>query len=60
MQRAWDSAAQILGFVAMVLIWFPGGTVFMAVMVPGWKLDGLDWVLSVVMPGYGLIRGLIG
>jgi hypothetical protein len=36
---------------------FPGGTIFMAMMCRSRRLDGWDWVLSVVIPFYGLFKG---
>lgn len=44
--------------ILFVLVYFPGGTIFMASMCNNSRLDGWDWVLSVVIPGYGLARGL--
>lgn len=43
--------------VLFLLMQFPGGTIFMAVACPNRRLDGWDWVLSVIVPAYGLIRG---
>ena len=48
-----------LGFVGLILLFnFPGGTIFMALMCKSWRLDGWDWVLSVVIPGYGMLKGI--
>ena len=46
--------------ILYLLTCFPGGTIFMAIMVPNRELTGLDWVLSVILPGFGLIKGLFG
>lgn len=35
---------------------FPGGTILMAVSCSSRKLDGWDWVLSVIVPFYGIIK----
>jgi len=55
------SLGSILGgsafLILFILMQFPGGTVFMAIACPNQRLDGLDWVLSVVIPAYGLIQG---
>ena len=48
-----------LGFLSLILIFnFPGGTIFMALMCKSWRLDGWDWVLSVIIPGYGMLKGI--
>jgi hypothetical protein len=49
---------------AFALIWialevlaaFPGGTIFMAAMCSSKRLDGWDWVFSVIVPFYGMIK----
>jgi hypothetical protein len=55
-----DSLGGLLGCLGYLLLGFPGGTIFMAIMVPSKDLGGLEWVLSVIIPGFGLVRGLIG
>lgn len=45
-------------FVLFLLIYFPGGTIFMAMRCNSHRLDGWDWVLSVIIPAYGLLKGL--
>jgi len=37
---------------------FPGGTITMALSCSGHRLSGWDWVLSVVIPFYGLIKAV--
>jgi hypothetical protein len=37
---------------------FPGGTVTMALSCNARRLDGWDWVLSVIIPFYGLIKAI--
>lgn len=44
--------------LVFALIYFPGGTILMAVVCNSRRLDGWDWVLSVVIPAYGLIKAL--
>lgn len=39
---------------------FPGGTIFMAVSCNSRHLSGWDWVLSVIIPFFGLFKGAIG
>jgi hypothetical protein len=41
-----------------LLVNFPGGTIFMALSCSARRLDGWDWVLSVIVPAYGLFKGL--
>lgn len=49
----------IVGFYAFFLIvYFPGGTIFMALSCNSRHLDGWDWVLSVIIPAYGLFKSL--
>jgi len=45
----------ILGIIFM-LGQFPGGTILMALRCDSHRLNGWDWVLSVVIPFYGLIK----
>ena len=49
-----DSAAGLAVTALFLIIYFPGGTIFMALMCNTSKLDGWDWVLSVIIPGYGI------
>lgn len=37
---------------------FPGGTIIMALSCSKHNLDGWDWVLSVVVPFYGVMKAL--
>ncbi len=37
---------------------FPGGTIVMALSCQSKRLDGWDWVLSVVIPFFGLFKAL--
>lgn len=51
-----------LGTAALLLflvIYFPGGTILMALSCDSRRLDGWDWVLSVIIPGYGLAKSLL-
>jgi len=48
--------AGAIGFWIM-LLWFPGSTIWMWSSCGQRRLDGWDWVLSVAIPGYGLVRG---
>jgi hypothetical protein len=57
MKQFFETSMGIAFVLLFLLIYFPGGTIFMAVMCPSQRLDGLDWVLSVIIPGFGLIRG---
>ena len=60
LEEAGNAFAGLGCLVLYILIGFPGGTIFMAIMVPNKELSGLDWVLSVIIPGFGLIKGLLG
>ena len=42
-----------------LLAYFPGGTIAMALSCSGRKLDGWDWILSVFIPFYGLIKAVL-
>ncbi len=35
---------------------FPGGTIIMALSCRKWDVDGWDWVLSVFIPMYGVLK----
>jgi len=58
MEKLLASVGGIAFLVVVSLIWFPGGTIFMALICKSRSLDGLDWVLSVVIPAFGLVSGL--
>jgi hypothetical protein len=47
-----------LFWICYMLVTFPGGTILMAVSCDSNKLDGWDWVLSVVVPFYGIIKAI--
>jgi hypothetical protein len=52
---------QISGvFLAIIFMLgqFPGGTILMALRCDSHRLNGWDWVLSVVIPFYGLFKAL--
>lgn len=42
-----------------LLLLFPGGTITMALACKARDLDGWDWVLSVIIPAYGLISAIM-
>lgn len=48
----------LVGIIVYLLTSFPGGTLVMAGACGSHKLSGIDWVLSVIIPAYGVIRGL--
>ena len=52
------SAAGITMFLFFALFSFPGGTIMMAMSCDSRNLDGWDWVLSVVVPGFGLFKSI--
>ena len=45
-------------FLAFAFISFPGGAILMALACNSRRLDGWDWVLSVIIPAYGLMKVL--
>ena len=45
-------------FVLFLLIYFPGGTILMATTCNARSLGGWDWVLSVIIPAFGLLKSL--
>jgi len=45
-------------FIIFFFLQFPGGTIFMALACDTDKLDGWDWVLSVVIPAFGVLTGM--
>ena len=49
--------ALIFGFI-FLLGQFPGGTIVMALSCRSSRLDGWDWVLSVIIPFYGIFKSL--
>lgn len=58
MDRLFQTGLSGALFVAFLLIYFPGGTILMAMVCNSRRLDGWDWVLSVVVPAYGLMKVL--
>lgn len=45
-----------LFFAAYLVSGFPGGTIAMAVMRNSSELHPLDWLASVVIPFYGILK----
>jgi hypothetical protein len=58
-KQAFESAAGVAIFLLFLVVYFPGGTIMMALSCDSRKLDGWDWVLSVIIPGYGLFKSLL-
>lgn len=58
MERLFQSGLSVMLFVFFLVIYFPGGTILMAMACNSRRLDGWDWVLSVVVPAYGLLKVL--
>lgn len=50
----------IILFIICILTYFPGGTIFMSIRCHSRDLSGWDWVLSVIVPLYGVIKGIFG
>jgi len=55
-QNLLGTAAGLFFIIIFVLAQFPGGTILMAVRCNTDRLDGWDWVLSVIFPGFGLFK----
>lgn len=55
---AMASTGTVVFFVFFLALQFPGGTIIMALACNSRRLDGWDWVLSVIIPGYGLFTAL--
>jgi len=53
-----DGAMKVLFIAFFTVIYFPGGTILMAVSCDARRLDGWDWVLSVVIPAYGFLKSI--
>lgn len=54
MNNVFQSMASLALFCVMLVAYFPGGTILMAMICSSHRLDGWDWVLSVILPFYGL------
>ncbi len=46
-------------FALSLVAYFPGGTILMAMRCHSYRLDGWDWVLSVIVPFYGLFKAFV-
>ena len=56
-----NTSSTVVGLVLGAIFFlgqFPGGTIFMSISCGTNKLDGGDWVLSVIIPFYGMARGI--
>ncbi len=58
MKNLFDSLGSILFLGVFLLGYFPGGTIVMALSCRSSRLDGWDWVLSVIIPFYGVSKAL--
>ncbi len=45
-----------LFFIFFMIGQFPGGTITMALTCNSRNLDGWDWVLSVIVPFFGMFK----
>lgn len=59
MRALFESASGLLFMALFFVVYFPGGTILMALSCDSRKLDGWDWVLSVIIPAYGLMTSLL-
>jgi hypothetical protein len=58
MGKLFESGAGLLFAAVFLLGQFPGGTILMAMTCNSRRLDGWDWVLSVIVPFYGVMKVL--
>lgn len=58
MQKVLEAIGGFGFMLAFAVLYFPGGTILMWLSCPDRRLDGLDWVLSVVIPGFGVARAV--
>lgn len=58
LKRMLESTIGIMIVLFFLVVYFPGGTILMALSCDSRRLDGWDWVLSVVVPAYGLIKSI--
>jgi hypothetical protein len=58
MDRLFQTGLVWLLSAGVLLIYFPGGTILMAMACNSRRLSGWDWVLSVIVPAYGLLKVL--
>jgi hypothetical protein len=59
MERLFQTGLVWLLSVGFLLIYFPGRTILMAMACNSRRLNGWDWVLSVIVPAYGLLKVLV-
>jgi len=58
MKSLFESFVGFAFFILALVLYFPGGTILMATQCNSHRLNGWDWVLSVIIPGYGLFKAL--
>jgi len=46
----------ILGFL---ILWLPGGPIIMGMSCNGRGIDGMDWILSIFVPFYGVLEAMV-
>jgi hypothetical protein len=56
MGKLFESAFGLALIAIGLVAYFPGGTILMAARCDHDRLDGLDWVLSVVVPFFGVLK----
>lgn len=57
-QKTLGAAAQFVIAVIFLLAVFPGGTIAMAASCNYHSMDAWDWLLSAIVPGYGLAAAI--
>ncbi|AVX04242.1 hypothetical protein MXMO3_01716 [Maritalea myrionectae] len=60
MRNILDSLTSLAILALFLLAYFPGGTIVMGVSCDTDDLAWFDWLFSVILPGYGLIRAIFG
>jgi len=58
MKNLFENTLTSMFVIIFMLGQFPGGTIVMALSCQSKRLDGWDWVLSVVIPFFGLFKAL--
>lgn len=49
----------VVFYILFAVVYFPGGTILMALTCRTRELDGWDWVLSVIIPAFGMFTALL-
>ena len=53
------TALIMIPIIGFLILWFPGGLIIMGTQCHGSKIDGWDWIFSVLVPFYGVIEAMV-